>query len=88
MYTINTKIKPDITKAEVDYIRILPATKTMEVQMKEGYDEDGTFKNVQAGEKKIYMDRPAVDKEAATTEYTDALAGMGIDLTKVEDYIK
>jgi len=88
MITITEKVRPSIDKAEVDYIRILPATSTMEVQMKEGYDEEGTFKNVQAGEKKIYMDRPAVDKEEARTEYTDALAGMGIDLTKVEDYIK
>ena len=88
MITITEKIRPSIDKATVDYIRILPATKTLEIQMKEGYDDKGIFKNVQAGEKKIYMDRPAVDKEEARTEYTDALAGMGIDLTKVEDYIK
>ena len=88
MLTITTKTRPNIDKAEVDYIRILPTTSTMEVQMKEGYDKDGTFVNIQAGKKHIFLDREATEHEEARTDYTDALAGMGIDLKKVEDYIK
>ncbi|MFW9873323.1 MAG: hypothetical protein ACFFG0_09490 [Candidatus Thorarchaeota archaeon] len=74
MYTIDTVVRPDINKREIDFIRILPNSQTIEIGTNDGYDDSGSFQRVQTGETKVYTG----------SDYTRVINACNINLSLFE----